>query len=92
MMTMPPTTPTDLGAAVDRLPVAILLLAALPSSLTGSEAVKAMVGKEFNVESSCGSDNGNRGRGCGRTERCQGAGPRRSREGSICVVSLRTCS
>ncbi len=90
-MTMPPATTTDLGAAVDRLPVAVLLTAS-PSSLTGSEAVKATVSKEFNAESSGVSDNGNRGRGCGRMERCQGAGPRWSREGSICVVSLRTCS
>ena len=50
-MTMPAATTTDLDGAVDRLPVAILL-AASPSSLTGSEVVKATVGKEFNAESS----------------------------------------
>jgi hypothetical protein len=40
----PPTTPTDLGAAVDCLAVATLLA---PSSaiLTGSEGVKATVGE-----------------------------------------------
>ncbi len=42
MTTKPPTTPTDLGAAVDRLAVAALLTA-LSDSLTGSEGVKATV-------------------------------------------------
>jgi hypothetical protein len=42
MTTKPPTTPTDLGAAVDCLAVAALLTA-LSDSLTGSEGVKATV-------------------------------------------------
>jgi len=42
--TMPPTTTTDLGAAVDCLAVATLL-AASSVSLTGSEGVKATVGE-----------------------------------------------
>ena len=43
-MTMPPTMPPDLCAAVDCLAVATLL-APSSASLTGSEGVKAMVGE-----------------------------------------------
>ncbi len=88
---MPPTTPTDLGAAVVCLAIATLLAASL-ASLTGSEGVKEMIGESSMWNPLVRVTMATVGRGGGRTERCQGAGPQQSREGDTFAGSLWTRS